>query len=332
MPTAIINCADQGPCESLAFMLNRIGWEAYIPDESMLTVLRDAGCDTVLSPEGLVKSWGYEMPRVPRISHDMDQCDAFFDLKAHRNRDKILSVFPQWKNKIGWYRINGGEVEIHLTQEFLPGVPIVTPNAWYKFRADAYWMWPPFVEGHNRESEARFDYHERTGDPICLIHNLKGWGHLDVAEKLGGVVKCYGGSSPDGLIPHEKIWGTLGNAKAMVHLKSNDCPGYALYEAIYSGCPVILSRKLIWRMRQSDLWIEGETCLCYDVPGHQPRTERESALCAEEILCQLERLSRDKTLGTKIACKAFERLKSLEWPSNSGVESFRSFMQKHFGG
>lgn len=330
---AILQVADQGPLESLVPMLHSAGYACALPDDDLVGQLKGIGCDTVLTPKQLHQDMGYDWPFLDaQCRPSIMECAALYvDVKAHRNGPKVVERWPNLKGKVLWYRINGGQPEHVINaggdqgDEINPGCPILTPNAWYRWRDDAYVMWPMFWRKGDYKRESS------NGPPVCLIHSLHGWGHRDIADRLQDAVKMYGVRSPDGLIPHSEVPKLLGNALAMVHLKSNDCPGYALYEAIYSRCPVILSRKLIWRMKQEDLWVEGETCLCFDEIGHQGRTPEQADSCAAEIRYHLANLRDNQTLGYILTQNAYRRLESLVWEPNRDSEGFKLWMQKTFG-
>ena len=330
---AILQVADTSPLESLVVMLRAAGYSCALPDKSLRAELIDAGCDTVYAHESLVNGRGYEREKfnLPEVGPKaVDRAALYVDVKAHRNGPKVVARWPRLAGRVLWYRINGGEPMIGPKgNELAPGCPILTPNAWYKGRDDAYWFWPMF---------ARWEQHlapRRPGnDAVCLVHNLKGWGYADIGEYLrasGASIKMHGThGSPDGMIPHAKIPAVLASAKVMVHLKSNDCPGYALVEAVASRCPVILSRKLIWRMRQEDLWVEGETCLCYDRPTHEPRTPEETERYGREILGHLDTLKERPEVGEAIAMRAFGRYARLSWKEGRDGPGFRAWMRGNF--
>jgi hypothetical protein len=124
----------------------------------------------------------------------------------------------------------------------------------------------------------------------------------------------------------------LRNALAYVHLKSNDAPGYALYEAAAAACPVVLPRRLVWRCRMSSLWEEGVTCLCFDRETHDPLSPGDVADCTREINCALQML-RDPGYNAEIGEAGRERLRRVMWSADKpeDVESLRAFMRRHFG-
>lgn len=352
MKTAIIQCADTGPLESLVMMLHSVGYQCYIPSEGIKTELRKIGCDCVLDISGLVENWGYSQPQALPIAPIamMQNTDLYVDVKAHRSYDKVVTRWPNLKNKVLWYRINGGEPE-HVIKpsgedcgdEVCPPCPILTPNLWYGVwckhgamvpncyccQNKAYAMWPPFAKFSDYMAKhGRLNSH--WDKPVCLIHNLAGWGYQTliqrVTENLG--VRCYGRGSPDGLIPHSEVAKTLSTAICSVHLKSSDAPGYSLYESLAAACPLVVSRRLIWRNRMDELFIPGETCLVFDQPTHAGLTEEDAAECEREIADALQRLS-DPITNKKIGMAGRDRLLDLMW-NETDIPSLAEFMQRTF--
>lgn len=240
--------------------------------------------------------------------------------------------------------------------EVNPPCPVLTPNLWYRecirdtngdgdcgrkgcyCGGRSYAMWPPFVrfdEYSRNVPSVKVDGKEYLNyeQPICLIHNLRGWGYgaliENIRDNLG--VACYGAGSPDGLIQHGEIRYRLGKSLAMVHLKSNDAPGYALYEALAAGCPVIVTRRLIWRCRMQGLFIPNETCLVFDRETHDALTPDDVRACTEEVREALDRL-KNPEFNRRIGRAGHEQLKKVMWsPSReSDVQSLREFMARNF--
>jgi hypothetical protein len=334
LKTAILNVADTGPLESLVKMLSAVGYKCVLPNERLKAALRFAGLDTVLDIDSLVRGMGYEYPMsLPEVGvESMSSADLFVDVKAHRNLPRIVARWPGLKGKILWYRINGGQPE-HVVNdrgdhgdEINPGCPVLTPNQWYQNAASAYTCWPPFV---------RFDDYLRGPEPwwgcgICLIHNIDGWGYQRLVENVRRLgVYCFGRGSPDGLIPHQRVPGELANALAYVHLKSSDAPGYALYEALAAACPVICTRRLIWRCRMQELLIPGETCLVFDRETHDGLTDEDVRNCTDEVSRHLSAL-RDPVYNRQIGQAGRERLKSIMWGKEEDVASLRKFLTTVF--
>lgn len=346
MKRAICQVADCGPLESLVVMLRAVGYDVYLPDERLKRQLRDLGCDTVLDLEGLARGWGYEFPMALPLAgpEAMAWCDLYVDVKAHRNGPLIWKQWPHLQNKTLWYRINGGAPE-HVIKpdgfdcgdEVNPPCPVLTPNQCYKesgpWSDKAYVCWPPFY---------RFkDYHDRRGrhgfskdfqPPVCLIHNLAGWGYGKLGDGMRALgVRLLGAGSPDGLVQHRDIPSLLYVAKAMVHLKSSDAPGYAIYEAMAAGCPVICTRRLIWRCEMQDLLEPGVTCLTFDRIGHQELTDQDVVECLNEVRSHLEALS-DPAYNREIGMAGYERLKHVMWSKDSthDVQTLNDFMGRWF--
>lgn len=351
--TAILQCADQGPAESFAAMLRTVGYNVYLPNKSLRDELRRIGCDTVLSPRDLTASMGYDPVALPEMGPDgMQKCDVYADVKAHRSCAKLVARWPNLQSRVLWYRINGGKPEHVINargdhgDEVNPPCPVLTPNQWYAFEGESRWSWdhlaytcwPPFVRfneyNYPREGRhARGMKHMVFEPPICLIHGINGWGYgalIDSVRNLG--VRCYGASSPDGLIQHREIPLRLSKALCMVHLKSSDAPGYSLYEALAAACPVICTRRLIWRCKMQSLFIPGETCLVFDRETHDGLTPEDVAECTRELTEHLARLQ-DPAENKRIGQAGRERLKAVMWSESKkeDVESLREFMGRHFG-
>lgn len=324
-------------------MLRSVGYQCYFPSKQIQDEMHRIGCDTVYSVDWLVRAWGYEPPlRLPDADiRMMDSADLFVDVKGVRSYDKIVNRWPHLDGRVLWYRINGGEPE-HVIRndgfdcgdERNPPCPILTPNRWYKEEGPwsdrSYSCWPPFY---------RYDeYYLVNGrstqytNPICLIHNLQGWGYgalTDSMRQLG--VKCYGNGSPDGLIQHSEIPKALSTAKAMVHLKSSDAPGYALLEGLAAGCPLVVTRRLIWRSHMEDLFIPGENCFVFDRETHDGLSEQDVKNCTREVSVALGMLS-EVDCNQRIGMAGREHLGKLMWSERSeeDVGTFRAFMERNF--
>lgn len=384
MKKAICQVADTGPLESLVMMLRTAGYEVWLPDAKLKRALTDLGCDTVADVAALVSGMGYDQPMALRTAtlRDMDDCDLYVDVKAHRNGPKIWEKWPRLKDRTLFYRINGGAPE-HVIRRWTDkdGVehvedcgdevnlpcPILTPNLWYHCEhcndqgeivviyphtpypqsqatgtrevcpecvgrsKSAYAVWPPFMRfAEYHEVYGRHTFSRNPTLPVCLIHRIEGWGYkaiLDNMRKLG--VRCYGAGSPDGLVQHRDVPKLLSECLAMVHLKSNDCPGYALYEALAAGCPIVLTRRLIWRMRMQDLFVPGETCLVFDRETHDGLSEEDIVNCTREVHEALNQLQ-DPAENRRIGMAGHDRLKELMWDAKRDGQSLNEFMQRNY--
>lgn len=347
MKTAIIQCADTGPLESIVVMLRHAGYECSTPSKVLKHHLRDdLKLDTVLDIEGLVNGWGYDYPMpLPEAGlGDLASCDLYVDVKGHRNGPRLWERYPRLKDRTLWYRINGGAPEHVIRRdasgnvtedcgdEVNPPCPVLTPNQWYAEVDRSYCCWPPFVRfaAYNRGrytlTRGEWDY----GPPLCLIHNLQGWGYGALVEPLRAEgVRMYGAGSPDGLIRHPEVRGLLRDTLAYVHLKSSDAPGYALYEALASGCPVVCTRRLIWRCRMQDLLIPGETCLVFDRETHDPLGADDVLACTAEVRMHLENL-RDYDYNRQIGEAGQARLADVQWREGRDGSDFRAWMGRMF--
>jgi hypothetical protein len=366
---AVCQVADAGPLESLVAMLDAVGYDCVIPDEPLRHELKrtyatsKTGTGLVLSPRELTRGMGYDPVNVPEGSlQSMEVCDLFVDVKAHQVHDVLVKRWPRLRGKVLWYRINGGEPE-HVVNargdhgdEVCPPCPVLTPNQWYgvvetslsqtepkvntryrgvplKTHERAYCCWPPFARmGDYNPDDRPLDGGQYT-PPICLIHSVKGWGYHDLVEpvrKLG--VKVYGTGSPDGLIPHHEARRLLKTALCVVHLKSSDAPGYALYEALAAGCPVVCTGRLIWRCNMGSLLQPGYSCLTFDRrESHAGLTPDQVTSDANDIWYYLNCL-RDVTFNRRVGSAGYRRLNEVTWSYDdvSHVDSLHAWLVDNF--
>lgn len=343
------------PGEELKAELRSIGCDTVLDVESLV--------------RGMGYSRPMDLP-LAEPTH-MTGAALYVDVKGHRNGPRVIEHWPNLKGKVLWYRINGGKPE-HVVNargdhgdEVNPPCPVLTPNQWYKgdmkecktcghtssalvcdftglcdkcqtdnwryFGNRAYTCWPPFVRFHNYASQERPDA-SWYQPPVCLIHNLTGWGYGRLVEPFRGLgVRMYGAGSPDGLLPHHDVPNVLNMALAYVHLKSSDAPGYVLYEAMAAGCPVICTRRLIWRCRMQGLLISGETCLVFDRETHDALSDEDVENCTAQVHTHLRALQREE-YNRLIGKAGRERLLSVMWNEHNpeDVVSLRDFLRRNF--
>ena len=364
---AVLQCADTGPMESLAIMLRSVGIASALPSQALQAWMRKAGADTVLDNADLVRGMGYEPPLASLGLQSAGMADLaredclLVDVKAHRNLGRYVRLVPSLAYRTLWYRINGGMPEVvkGCGDEVDPPCPVLTPNQWYglnhlpytgldlmgtaakpaPWAGRAYCCWPPYARLADHVGARRGSWADPKkdswvwttwGPPLCLVHNASAWGCRDLIDaaraQLG--VRVYGAGSPDGLLPHTHCLVRLDAALAMVHLKTSDAPGYALYEAAASGCPMIVPRALIWKCRMREFLEEGVTCLCFGRESHDHPDVEE---CLAEIKEHLDALARPER-NAEIGRAARNRLERICWSDQNpkDVSSLRKFLKEQY--
>lgn len=349
--TAICQVGHPGALDSLVLMFKAVGWRVRVPGDHLRNQMRLQGCDTIVNADSLSRGWGGSLATGPHeVATIADMTDPFaivIDTKAHRNGPKLWSRWSSLQTRTLWYRINGGRPCIVESKgnELEPPCPVLTPDQWY--RPDkplngtipqstldkSYSFWPPYARWSDHWRPRKTTY----TPPVCLVHGLNGWGYGEVGEELRKSIglKCHGGyGSPDTMLRMDLVPEALSQAICLVHLKSQDCPGYSLYEALASGCPVVVSRMLIEWCKMSDLFIEGETCLCYDKgmvdtpAGYEPIDQ---VGCVNEIKKCVGEL-KDPVLNRKIGEAGRAMLRKLMWSSqaHSSTQSLTDFLNRMF--
>lgn len=269
-------------------------------------------------------------------------------IPCYRGTDNLRTVY--WCAACNGVGKIGGE---DCGDEVDPPCPVLTPNMWYKaktfdemstnrdevkgcpiappFADKAYSCWPPFARiGDHLHPREKMSRNSTWGNPICLVHNLEGWGYgrlIEAARSLG--VRCHGAGSPDGLVNHREVPTLLSRCLCMVHLKSSDAPGYALLEALESACPVVCTRRLIWRNRMEELLIPGETCLAFDRETHDALSDEDVRSCTEELKHHLTQLA-DLEVNRQIGEAGRRKLLELMWTKERDGAGFKAWMEKMF--
>lgn len=198
----------------------------------------------------------------------------------------------------------------------------------------SYVFWPPYPRSEPYDVAVRPAGYSSDSyrEPYCLCHSIRAWGYggiIDECKRLG--VSMYGNNSPAGQVSHAQVPGIAANALCLVHLKSVDCPGWALYEAMLAGCPVVVGRLFNSRCLSYSLLQHGETCLEFGVPASMEYGRGDPMLdkCLEDIKAALERL-KDQAENRRIGENGRRRLNELMWREGRDGDSFRAFMRRHF--
>ena len=337
---AILQMADTPQVESSAAMLRAAGYDVTFCGSKLRDELKRAGCDTVLSPESMYQI-GYDpFPADVRPAEpaDVDRCDLFCEIKV-LNLPKIAARWPRLDRRLCWWRVNGGMPEHtpHGGDERDCRWPVVGANLWYgepEFdrRSVNYVFYPPYpraaeyLKADRREAVVR-----GYGFPYCLCHGVQGWGYNAIVSECRDMgVRIYGQGSPDGHVPHAVVPRLAAESLCMVHLKGSDCPGWALYEAMLSGCPVVMPRLLPVRSHMLDLFEDGVTYLGVGPPLDGPgKGDPEHPRCVREIGAALERL-RDPAENRRIGEAGRDRLLSLMWREDQDLPAFVGWLSKNF--
>lgn len=341
MPTAIVQVGHPSSLDSYVHMLRAVGWRVKVPGDNLRDALKNAGLDTVISAAGMAAGWGGTLATGPhdeaRVT-DMRRDDVvYLDTKAHRNAEKVLARWPNLAGRILWSRINGGEpVNVRdKGEEVDPPCPVMTPDLWYglpdkPWSDRSYACWPPFLNWDKHQLPRATTF----GRPICLVHNVGGYGYGLIGDELRKSIGLfvYGGwGSPDGVVMHAALPQRLRRALCYVHLKSVDAPGYAVYEALASACPVVVPGRFIRRCMAQELLEPGVTCLTFD-DEEKDFNDDDTARLAAEAAAAVERL-RDPELNAAIGTAGRERMLKLMWSRNarSSTDDLSRFLRQHFG-
>ena len=348
MKLAILQMADTPQIESSAVMLRHAGYEVKVCGTQLRNAIQKTGCDTVLAVQSMLDA-GYDAldPTIKEASlDDMERCDLFCEIKV-RNVEKIWSRWPRLRGKTAWWRVNGARPE-HVIKpdgkgnmedcgnEMDPPCPVISANLWYgteeyNKQGRNYVFWPPYPRAAEYDPSRRKDL-IRMDNPFCLCHGINGWGFYAILARCAALgVNVYGVNAPMGVIHHSKVPNLVPNGLAMVHIKSVDCPGWAIYESMLGGCPIVVARLLINRMRGQELFKEGSTCLAFGMPGDETgRGPMEFDQCVLEIATAIDKL-KDPDYNRKIGFAGRERLLKLIWSVDRDGPGFKAYMERVFG-
>ena len=199
----------------------------------------------------------------------------------------------------------------------------------------AYVYWPPYPRSGDYDRINRRITRinsKQFSPPFCIAHSARAWGYGGIVSECVDLgVRVYGNNAPAGQIQHSAVPGICATGLAMVHLKSVDCPGWALYEALLAGCPVVTGRLLNSRMLAYGLLEHNKTCLEFGVPASLEYGRGDMALyrCLADIETALHRLA-DPIENHRIGEAGRERLNKLMWRESVDGAGFRAFMERHF--
>lgn len=199
-----------------------------------------------------------------------------------------------------------------------------------------YVFWPPYPRKAVYTENARLS-RTKSGHydaAYGVAHYMPAWGYGPIVNQVADLgVHLYGDRAPRGQIPHSVVGTIAQTALALVHLKSVDCPGWALYEALLSGCPVITPRLMNSRMLGYELLEDGVTCLEFGVPAslEYGRGDMAYEQCVADIAKALDRL-RDPAENRRIGESGKQRLLDLMWSKDKAedVSSFQEFCERNF--
>lgn len=337
-PLAILNMADTPQIETTAYMLEYGGYEVKILDPALAAELRRIGCDTVIEHKSMLDV-GYDklnMPIQKASVKEMDECSLFCEIKC-RNVPHIRKRWPRLQNKICWWRVNGARPEICPKggDEINIDYPVVGANLWYGTEeynkaGRNYTFWPPYpraadYDPKRREGRTTFD------SSFCLCHGINGWGFYGIlARCIAMGVDVYGVNAPKGILSHFKVPDLVANGLCMTHIKSVDCPGWALYESMLGGCPVIVANLLINRMYAKDLFIPGETCMSFGPPGDETgRGDMKFDECVQDIANALDYLKVIEN-NRRIGFAGRAKLLEVMWNEERDGASWKAWLAKEF--
>jgi len=337
MKLAILQMADTPHVESSAVMLRYAGHKVRVCSRQLCDELRRIGCDQVVHIS-TARSYGCD-PLDQSIGEatlaDMERCDLFADIKVN-NIALVKERWPRLRDRICFWRLNGGRPEHVIRKdgtdcgdEWFPGCPAITANLWYNDRHqhENYTFWPPYP----RAADFSQPRSGRNTDPFCLVHGLTGWGYNCIVPDIAKMgVKMYGAGTPSGIVQHAVVPELVRSSLCMVHLKTTDCPGWALYEAVLGRCPVVVSRMLVARSRMEALF-DSHTCIMFGPPGTPDGSgDMGYEQCKDDIRSALSFLRGNPSEASALTEEAHKRLNNLMWTPERDGPAFKAYLERTF--
>ena len=168
--------------------------------------------------------------------------------------------------------------------------------------------------------------------PLGFLHGANGWGYKRFLPHLTDKIDIYGYKSPKGLLQQGFVKHFLSETLCLIHLKTSDAPGYALYEAFASGVPVVVPQFFIDNTKYHDLFIDGETCLVFGKGQerwhhdslHEPKESFEATL--KSIDECIERLS-DPEENYRIGINGLFKWKELTRWTSKERDGLRAYLK-----
>lgn len=234
---ALLNVPHPEAIHSIRIMLESVGFD----------------CEMEWTRESLLmkQAYFYEEFDIPRSKGGTP--DLYVPVKKEAFREDTKNLL---------FLINGGS---RGKNDF--GVPTVTSNFWFE---KAFRVYVPWYNRFNIRPRGKLNEYEK---PMGLLHGGYGWGFSRYFPRLRDYIDVWGHRSPNGILPQIAVKDKLAKTLAFVHLKSQDAPGYALYEAFASAVPIIVPRFFVKNTMFHDLFIDGETCFMFDNDDAAARDE-----------------------------------------------------------
>jgi len=254
MKTAIIH-VPHNPCEdSLKHMLESVGYRVFrLPKKALKTMMTH--CRQNVKKRLPEATWKQFM-----------NADLLVVIK-HFSVAKVRKSWPHLKDRVLWFDINGGQPSANppTYKHFKLASPAPYVGS-CKDMNDPAVSGPRYVCYIPLADRPMFEVPrtEKQHPPICLVTNVHNWGYGGLAALVAksGVVRMYGGHTKRGMIPYAKVPQYLSSATCYVHIKSRDCPGFSLYQAMAVNVPWC-SRPTSWRGRSTPICMRTRRRACF---------------------------------------------------------------------